>query len=181
MEYCQNKYADDNASLFVCELVAHRKQIYAFIMTLVANSNDADDIFQETASFMWRKYPEMEKIENFAAWGIRIAHYKVLEFRKKHYNKKIQFSDDLLDKVIGGAVSVNENIDDRYVALKKCIAKLEPWQKKLLLLRHQKGWTVKSIATELKQAEASVYKKIPRLHDIIARCIHQTLRAEEAI
>lgn len=163
---------------FVRQLMIHRKRIYSFILSLVANSSDADDIMQETAVLMWKKYQETADISSYAAWGIRIAHYKVLEFRRKHRNKKIQFNSDLFESILVGAVEVNEGLDRRHEALKKCISKLKPQQKKIIELRHQKGQTVKSIAELLHLSPHNVYKLIPRIHDMLVRCIHRTLRTE---
>ena len=73
----------DNTDYFVRQLMKHRKRIYAFILTLVGNSSDADDIMQDTAALMWQKYHQSEEIMDFAALGLQIAHFKVLEFRKK--------------------------------------------------------------------------------------------------
>jgi DNA-directed RNA polymerase specialized sigma24 family protein len=34
------------------------KSIYVYILSLVSNTNDADDIMQETAAVLWRKFSE---------------------------------------------------------------------------------------------------------------------------
>jgi RNA polymerase sigma-70 factor (ECF subfamily) len=52
----------DNTDYFVRQLMNHRKRIYTFILTLVGNSSDADDIMQDTAALMWQKYHQTEEI-----------------------------------------------------------------------------------------------------------------------
>lgn len=169
-----------SGDFFVRQLVINRKRIYAFILTLVHNTTDADDIMQDTAALMWEKYQKMPEITNFAAWGMQIAHYKVLEFRRRQYNKKVQFNNDLFDSVLGGALAVSEQFDARMDALKKCMTKLDEKSHKLVLLRHQKGHTVKSIAESLGLSVHSAYKLIYRVHDMLLRCVRRTLKVEGA-
>lgn len=167
-----------NSDYFVRQLMIHRKRIYAFILTLAANTSDADDIMQDTAALMWEKYHQVEEIKDFAALGMRIAHFKVLEFRKKQYEKKLQFNSDLFDSVIGGAVVANENLDARFEALKKCLSKMDEKSRYLVQMRHQKGQTIKSIAAAIKMHQHTAYKVIARLHDQLVQCVQKTLKAE---
>jgi RNA polymerase sigma-70 factor (ECF subfamily) len=166
---------------FVRQLIVHRKRIYAFILTLVPNATDADDIMQDTAALMWEKYQKSAEITNFSAWGVQIAHYKVLEYRRRQYNKKVQFNNELFDTILGGSVAVSERFDERMEALKECMAKLDEKSFKLVLLRHQKGHTIKSIAESLSLSIHSAYKQVYRVHDVLLRCVRRTLRIEGAV
>ena len=167
--------------MFVRQLMMYRKRIYAFILTLVGNSSDADDIMQDTAALMWEKYWQKEDVSDFAALAMRIAHFKVLEFRKKQYGQKLQFNSELFDTVLGGAVSVDERVDIRFEAMKKCLSKLDEKSRKLIQLRHQKGQTIKSIAASVQMSQHSAYKRLAQMHDILVRCIRRTMREEGAI
>lgn len=163
---------------FVRLLLTNEKRIYAFILTLVPNRTDAEDIMQEAASLMWRKYKETDSIADFAAWGIRIAHYKVLEFRKKQYKKKqIQFNNEIFEEIVGGALSVNDDLDVRLEALRNCLAKLDKRSLRLVKMRHEQNATARSIADRIGISMASVYKILPKIHDVLLRCVRRTLAA----
>ncbi len=170
-----------NTDYFVRQLMKHRKRIYAFILTLVGNSSDADDIMQDTAALMWQKYHQSEEIGDFSALGMRIAHLKVLEFRKKQYNNKIKFNNELFESILGGAVTVEENLDERFEALKKCLSKLDETSRKLVQAQHQKGQTIKDIAASIKMSQHVAYKRIGKLHDQLLQCVNRTLKQEGVI
>ena len=164
---------------FVRLLLTNEKRIYAFILTLVPNRTDAEDIMQDVASLMWRKYKETDSIADFAAWGVRIAHYKVLEFRKKQYKKKqIQFNHELFEEIVGGAMSVNDDLDVRLEALRNCLTKLDKRSLHLVKMRHEQNATVRSIAERSGISMENVYKILPKIHDILLRCIRRTLVAK---
>ena len=160
---------------FVRRMMSAEKRIYAFILTLVPNLSDAEDILQDTASLMWVKYNENPDIDNFTSWGIRIAHYKVLEFRKKRYRSKVKFTDEVLDEVLGGAVSVNDNLDERFEALQSCLQKLDERDRKLILLKHESHVPTDEIAKQMKMSVASVYKAVPKVRDILVRCVMRSM------
>ena len=168
----------DNTDYFVRQLMQQRKRIYAFILTLVGNSSDADDIMQDTAALMWQKYHQSEEVADFAALGLQIAHFKVLEFRKKQYKSKIQFNSELFETILGGAANVEEKLDERFEALKKCLSKLDEISRKLVQAQHQKGQTIKNIAASLNISQHVAYKRIGRLHDQLLQCVHRTLKQE---
>ncbi len=44
-------------------------EIYTYILTMVPNSVDAEDIFQEASSLMWRKFEDFKPGSSFIAWG----------------------------------------------------------------------------------------------------------------
>ncbi len=173
-----NNAANQDGDFFVRQLMIHRKRIYAFIMALVGDSSDADDIMQDTAALMWEKYFQAEEITNFPAWGMRIAHYKILEFRRKNYRKKIQFDSELLDSISEKAASVNEKVDIRFEAMKQCLSNLDKKSRELIQSRHQKGQTVKNIARLYNIPLHNAYKQISRLHHQLVRCIRRALREE---
>ena len=80
---------------FLHLLTANHHRIYAFIMTLVPNSNDADDIMQETTTVMLKKFGEFELGTDFVAWGIAVAHYVILSFKNNliiGFTKPIMFN-----------------------------------------------------------------------------------------
>jgi RNA polymerase sigma-70 factor (ECF subfamily) len=54
-------------SEFLGLLVPNQRRIQAFILTLVPNVADAEDIYQETLSEMWNKFDSFEVGTDFVA------------------------------------------------------------------------------------------------------------------
>ena len=52
---------NEDAELFINLLVPNQRQIQAFILMLVPNIDDAEDIYQEALSEMWKEYGAIEK------------------------------------------------------------------------------------------------------------------------
>ncbi|NLK41754.1 MAG: RNA polymerase subunit sigma-70, partial [Planctomycetes bacterium] len=56
---------DSKSCEFVQLFLMSQRRIYGYVMTLVPNVSDADDIVQETASVMWTKFGEYEPGTDF--------------------------------------------------------------------------------------------------------------------
>ena len=77
-------------------LVAHQRRIYGFIYTLVHDHSATDDILQEVAALLWKKFETFEVGTDFAAWAMRVARYKVLEWRRKQQRLPLPIDEELL-------------------------------------------------------------------------------------
>jgi RNA polymerase sigma-70 factor (ECF subfamily) len=89
-----------------------------YIRVFVPHWADADDILQETAMVMWRKFDTYVIGSNFAVWGIRIARNFVMKLNQRRFDKRIRFSSDIVRLLQESAVmDADEQDDDRAQAI----------------------------------------------------------------
>ena len=174
-----NLSEDPRASRFFKLFIKCQKQIYTFIIMLIPNASDADDIMQETATVMWSKFDEFREGSNFAAWGIRIAHYQVLYYFRKRKHAYVKFTSELLEKITQQAVEIlKEDEDECMTALRKCINKLSAKDKHILQMRYEKDIVPKEIARQLGRSVMGIYKSMSRIHDFLLQCVRRQLATE---
>ena len=111
---------------FLRLLMANQKRIYAFILAMVPNHQDADDLFQETVLLMWSKFDSFTQGTSFVAWGCTIARYQILSVRKRHSVRSIRFSEAAMELLYRESDPFLEQMDSRTQALRTCIGKLAP-------------------------------------------------------
>jgi len=63
--------------------LASERRIHGFLLVLVPHWADVDDLLQDTAAVLWRKFDEFEPDCDFIAWALSIARFQVLNYRKK--------------------------------------------------------------------------------------------------
>src|SRR5438309_8365030 len=78
--------------LFLRLFLQNERRLYAYILTLLPHRADADDVFQEASLVLWDKFDADHPPLDFAAWGCRIAYFKVLDFSKKRQRSRVLFS-----------------------------------------------------------------------------------------
>ena len=90
---------DDSAPSehFVRELTRCQNGVFAYILSLVGNSDAARDIQQETNVVLWRKVGEFSEGSNFMPWALGIARMQVLSFRRDHQRDRHVFDDQVLE------------------------------------------------------------------------------------
>src|SRR5438067_6364623 len=85
--------------LFLRLFLQNERRLYAYVITLLPNRNDADDVLQEASLVMWDKFADHHPPDDFAAWGCRIASFKVLVFCKKRQRSRVLFGQAFLERL----------------------------------------------------------------------------------
>ena len=157
---------------FLNLLMQKQMRIYAFILSVVRNFHDADDIFQNTVNTMWQKYPESQPIYDFVSWGIQVAYYKILDYQKNQKrNTNIHFDGQLFEKVYTTSKAADTDSDDRIEKLRKCLQMLGPRGKKFIELRYYQDLKPKQISVLLGLSILNVYKIMSRIHSQLVQCV----------
>jgi RNA polymerase sigma-70 factor (ECF subfamily) len=166
--------------LFLRLFLQNERRLYAYILTLLPNRADADDVLQEASLVMWDKFEDDNPPRDFVAWGCRIAYYKVLDFRKKRQRSRVLFSQAILERLAETAIeqAVALQLDERREALGDCMAKLSPRDRDLMTRRFAEGATTQSTAAEVGRSADVVYKALARIRQALFDCVTRTLTAE---
>jgi RNA polymerase sigma-70 factor, ECF subfamily len=169
----------DNTREFVALLTRYSRRIYSLIRTLVPNRADAEDLFQEVSTTLWEKFGTFRKGSDFRAWAFQIAHYKVLSFRQRHARLPQLFADDLVEKLVGDRLQLDDSLEARSGALADCYQKLSDEDRRLLDLRYTDEGTVTAVAAKTGRSVDFVYKALRRIHGALYQCIDETLGEDD--
>lgn len=161
-------------------LLKYHKRIYGFILTLVPNLSDAEDILQESALVMCRRFREFQSGTSFLAWAITIARNQIYSYRKKQYNhSKLQFNEDVTSELISFTAEKIQFMDKRIHALEECLQKLNHNDKKIIEHRYETGAKIRDIARQSGRPEQGLYKSVARIHNLLRLCVERTLSSWE--
>jgi RNA polymerase sigma-70 factor (ECF subfamily) len=164
--------------VFLSLLLANQRRINSYILSLVPNFNDADDIMQETAAVMWKKFEGFEVGTDFAAWGLKVAHYCILEYRKKKGKDRLVFSEKIFQQISNITCQTPDKTDDRINHLRHCIEKLKPGDQRLLRGRYELNCNASNLAAQLDRSTQYIYKHLARIHHSLNLCVKRALRQE---
>lgn len=152
-----------------------QKRLYAYLLMMVHNHNDAEDLLQETASILWEQYEQFDPRQSFAAWAIGIARNKALDFLKQKRSTRPMLSESFYEEMSNLAESESQNMDRRLAALRTCLKRLSPDNQQLIRLRFEEGISIKKLSQNLPYSADALYKKISRIYSSLYDCIHRTL------
>ena len=169
----------DRSEQFVRLLKKHERRLNACVLSLVYNWSDAEDILQDVAADLWRRFDDYDPAGDFGAWACTVAYYQVLSYRNKKGRQRLCLSEDsyrLLSEVAG---SVSEETSSHQDILSRCLSKLNESDRSFLLAYYS-GTSIAVLAQQLARNAASLYKDLSNLRRALRACIDRTARREEA-
>ena len=166
----------DNHEQFLRLLMQNDKSIYAYILSVVSNVSDADDIMQETSAVLWRKFSEYNPELDFVPWALTVARYQVLNFLKKRKRSKVVFSEDLMASIKDEVEKKLPEMNDRLCALKGCIKRLDGNDQAILKLRYDKGLTLENVGAKISKSTRAAFYSLSRIHKLLMVCVEKKLK-----
>lgn len=160
---------------FVRHLTGCQPGVYAYILTLLPDANQAADVLQETNVELWRNADRFTPGTNFMAWACKVAYFQVLAHRKRHIRDPLHFDESLLNDLAQRLDNRASAVDERLVAVRHCLAKLPERQRHLLHQRYAGSDTIEAIAQRSGRPVKTLYQMLYRARCSLLGCIRATL------
>ena len=156
---------------FVELMTSFQGRMYAYIMSLMADPDAANDILQETNLVLWKKSGEYQMGTNFKAWCFRIANFRVMAYRQRKMRDRLVFDDDIMMTLTVEAGVLDDTYEIRQKQLTHCMAKLPDRQRDLIERRYSIGASIKKIAEDLKSTANSITQALFRARTNLVNCV----------
>lgn len=161
-------------------LQRHQTQLFGYIHSLVRNSNDTDDIFQQTSIVLWRQFDHFDRNRNFLSWACGVARLEVSNYLRSRSRKRLYFSDELNLMLIESHLQMTHaEVDDRRRALSECVQKLRPPDRELLDECYAGELDVNSVAERRGRIPQSVHNTLRRIRRSLYECINRTMHQDD--
>ena len=170
---------NDRLDEFVRLLTEHDRGILLFILSLVPNWTDAEEIQQETNVKLWQGFGKFQLGSDFGAWARTIAWYEVLTFRERGQREWLRTSQRFLELVAAEAEVAVDQGKACQTALAECVEELSAFSRELVRLHYTMGRKIKDIARELRSTPDAVYKALQRARIELRHCMDRKLSEGE--
>lgn len=164
---------------FVQSLVASQSALYSFIVSLMGGVQDANDVLQEANLKLCRKWAEYDPGQPFLRWAYVFARFEVMASRKRKQRSRLVLDDELLELVAGELEESAETADRRLALLERCLEKVPPRQRELLIARYSRGEACQDIAARYAKGVNSMAALFYRVRKALAKCVQSALGRKE--
>lgn len=171
---------NDRTKRFLALLGAHDQRLYGYILSLVPNYADAEELAQQVRLRLWEQFDNYDVNKDFGAWARTIAHYLVLAHVKGVATKRHRFSEQTMDAIAEQVSVAVERDNDRKWAMQECLGKMDQSKRQLLVRYYSTGETLKEIAAQIGRSFDAVRHSVLRTRLALANCIQRVLRREGA-
>ena len=170
-------------SCLVAYLTCHQQRILAYIHALVPDPHDAQDVLQQTCLVICEKFHEFDPESDFVAWARQIAWWEVRAVRQRFARSKVLFDDDVLESIAKTAGMLTEESDSdwRLDALLRCLERLMPRDRDLVLARYEMGSDVGHAARRSGRSLQAAYKALTRIRKLLFDCVDSRVSGQGAL
>jgi len=165
----------ERRKLLMTLMTQHQRRIFGYIYTLVPHRADAEDLLQETSLIICEKFDQFREGTDFVAWACQIAYWRVRYSRQKFARSKLVFNQEIVDALAQTAAEMQEEMNDRHIALADCLRKLHTRDRELLLTRYEPGCGVEEAARRSGRSLEAAYKALTRLRKLLFDCVTNQL------
>lgn len=173
--------SNDPRTEFMTAYIAHQGRIYRYILTLVPNPGDAEELFQQTSMTLWEKWDDYDATRGaFPQWAFGFALNHVRNFLRKRARRGNTYtlSDAALDRIAALRREHDDEFEDRREALAVCMQALPERQRTIVEGYYDADGSTESIADSLGMTSAALYKSLQRVRKALLDCINRRLDGE---
>jgi len=160
---------------FVELYVRNQNRVYRYVVTLVPNRADAEELFQQTNLTLWKLWDRYDPGRDFVRWACGIAHNHIRNFFRKRENKQVLLSEEIIGQLAQQRLEMEDLLEQRRVALTGCLEKLPERQRSLVERCYGGGQTIKAVAESDGRTPNVVYKLLRRIRALLYDCITEAL------
>jgi RNA polymerase sigma-70 factor (ECF subfamily) len=166
--------SDDFAVLYSrCHL-----EMLRYVLTLLPNRHQAEDVVQDTARLLWQKFDEYDPARPFWPWARKFAYLEVLKARKREASRVLYFSDQLVEQLAAERAANERDLTAQREALGACLAKLDEPSRELLMNRYGGEVALHELAGHQGKSPKALYLAMHRIRQKLIECVNRALRHE---
>ena len=170
--------SDDRLEQFVGLFVRHEAAIHSFVLTLLPDLNDAEEVVQQASLTLWRKFDQYTPGTSFRNWAFQVAKFTAMNHITKTRRDRHRFQEHLLELLADRATERAEQLEMQRRALAFCLERLPDDDRHLLSGCYAEGSTIRDVAEQLGRSSNAVYKQLNRLRANLLKCVEVRLGLE---
>lgn len=171
---------NEQQKMFLDLYTANQRRLYGYIVTLVSNRNDAEDIFAQTTLVLWEKWHQFDPSRSFISWASGVAYYEVLKFRGKPERRWEGLTEEALEFVSKEREKLQPVLDQRSKLLIHCMDRLKQRQRQLVETCYSHASPVAAIAKQLGKTPNAISSRLRRIRQLLHACIDRGMNREES-
>lgn len=158
--------------------VQHMPQLRAFVLSLMPDFSQVDDIIQDAFLTVTAKAADFQEGTNFKAWVFTIARFRVLKAMNAMDRAFLPLSEDVIEKLAAAIPDQASGYDRKLSLLEQCLKKLAPQARRMVEMRYYEALKPAAIAELLGVGVNGVSVLLSRSRVVLRACVEQKLQAD---
>jgi len=172
--------AEDPQARFLRLLLPAERELFRYIAALVPDMGDAEEIVQQTAVELWKKFDQYDPQQPFTPWACRFAMNIVKQWVARRQRWQALLERGLAEELSSRRDKLRPQFESRLRHLDQCLGKLPAEQRGIVEAYYFRRRRIDTIAAETRRSVDSVYKALQRIRSMLRRCIEQAEQTGES-
>jgi RNA polymerase sigma-70 factor (ECF subfamily) len=156
-----------------------RSRVFGYLLALVQNMADAEDLYQQTALLLWEKFDQYQPGTDFGSWATTVAHFTALNFLRRQSRRRHLFSEAALQRLSEIQNDLkSSDCTARGEALAHCVAALPEGERRLVRMRYEGERSIEDIARNEQRTVGAVYTALSRIRKALLACVERRVTRE---
>jgi RNA polymerase sigma-70 factor (ECF subfamily) len=156
-----------------------RARVFGYLLALVQNLADAEDLYQQTTLLLWEKFDQYEPGSDFGSWATTVAHYTALNFLRRQSRRRALFSEAAIERIAAAQKELkSSDCSARSEAIAKCLEALPARDRRLIRLKYETDRSVQDIARQQQRTAGAVYTALSRIRKSLLACVQRRVAME---
>lgn len=158
---------------FLKHYTAHEQSIRGYVRRLVPKREDANDVMQEVALVLWRKFDQLRSDDDFRRWAFGVARLQVLAWRRDRAreNERFILSETIIDLLADESDTVSTELDlQREMILQRCLGELNNEQRAAIEAMYSENSDTSELANRFGKTIPGFHQWLYRIRQALAVC-----------
>lgn len=168
----------EDRSQFLKLFLKVQPAVRSYLLSLLRNGVDADDVFQEVSLVLWERFGDYDDRHPFLNWAFGIARNHAARWRRAAPRARAWLPPEVEEKLAVTYAEIEDDLAPRRTALRTCVEQLGARARDLLSMRYEKLWSLQQIGQARGMSLNAVNKALGKIRKALSDCTAGT-RLEE--
>lgn len=149
--------------------------VASYIGSLVTDFHTAEDLLQNVAIQLQRKFAEYDPHRPFVAWALGFARLEVLNLQRTQARSFLSFHPEVVEAITSACEELTPELELRTGVLRECLKKVQGRAREALVLRYEEALSSREIAGKFSVGEVAIRVLLSRTRATLRECIERHL------
>lgn len=166
---------EDSRELLAVNWVKVQPALTAFLIASTPQFSDAEDLLQEVAVEVARRFDDYDPSRPFLPWAIWVAKIQIANFYRARQRSPVKFVGESIDALGEACDRIQVTLSEEKWALEKCLTSLTGRSRTLLQLRYFDDLSPQEIGSRTGMTAGAVRIALSRTRSALLSCVQSTL------
>jgi RNA polymerase sigma-70 factor, ECF subfamily len=150
--------------------------VAAYITSLVPDFHRAEDVLQQVAVILVRKFDQYDPTQPFLPWALGIARRELLKQQRQQARDRHVFSADFAEQLSAVYEKMDGQFDGYRQTLADCLRELDERARNALDLRYSDDLSPAVVAERIEMTPGATRVLLHRARESLRHCIQRRLK-----